>query len=60
MSQQDWYSIENHPGTIHHTYTGNGCAVCGKVMKDHSQENIVVNGEKIKKEDYAAAKITEA
>jgi hypothetical protein len=36
----------NHLFTLHHTYTGLGCAICGRGPEAHSAEQWLVNGEK--------------
>lgn len=37
----------NHPYTLHHTYTGKGCALCGKSAEQHPQEFWLVNGKQV-------------
>lgn len=37
----------NHLYTLHHTYTGTGCAHCGKSAAEHSSEAWMVNGNKV-------------
>jgi hypothetical protein len=37
----------NHLYTLHHMYTGAGCAHCGKEAEKHPAEFWMVNGEKI-------------
>lgn len=39
----------NHPYTLHDTYTGAGCALCGKPESEHTQDYILVNGKKEEK-----------
>ncbi len=36
MTDPSFYKPENHPFTQHHTYTGPGCAHCGKPVEVHS------------------------
>lgn len=40
----------NHPYTLHRSYTGVGCALCGKSAADHSQEFWLVDGKQVKPE----------
>lgn len=41
----------NHPYTLHHTYTGKGCAHCGKEAAEHSQEFWLVDGKQVQPND---------
>jgi hypothetical protein len=36
----------NHLFTLHRTYTGLGCAICGKGPESHPPDLWLVNGEK--------------
>lgn len=35
MEKREIYKPENHPYTEHKTYTGPGCAICGKLKDLH-------------------------
>ena len=39
--------VKEHLYTLHHTYTGQGCAICGKEAQDHQLDLWLVNGEKV-------------
>lgn len=43
----------NHPYTLHHTYTGKGCAHCGKAASEHQQEFWLVNGKQVSPQEAA-------
>lgn len=36
-----------HLFTVHHTYAGNGCAMCGLAPVDHESYDWMVNGERV-------------
>lgn len=36
----------NHLFTLHHTYTGSGCALCGKGPESHSPDQWSIDGVK--------------
>jgi hypothetical protein len=40
----------NHVYTLHHTYTGPGCAHCGKPLEEHASKDQLVNGKEVKSE----------
>jgi len=37
----------NHPYTLHQSYTGKGCALCGKSSDEHQQEFWMVDGKQV-------------
>ena len=37
----------NHLFTVHVTYTGKGCAMCGLAPVDHTSDDWMVNGERV-------------
>ena len=37
----------NHLYTLHHTYTGKGCAMCGKDETEHQRESWMVDGKQV-------------
>jgi len=41
----------NHLFTLHHKYTGDGCAMCGKSSVEHSKELWMVGGKQIKPDE---------
>lgn len=41
----------NHLYTLHHTYTGDGCALCGKTATEHQQELWMVNGKQVRPDE---------
>ena len=48
MTDEEYRMVANHPYTLHKTYTGEGCAMCGRVQEEHNPAlGKLVNGEKI-------------
>lgn len=35
LTDEDYRKIDNHPYTLHRTYTGEGCAMCGRSQEEH-------------------------
>ena len=47
MTDEEYRMVTNHPYTLHKTYTGEGCAMCGRVQEEHNPAlGKLVNGEK--------------
>jgi hypothetical protein len=39
--------MQEHPFTLHHTYTGEGCAMCGKQADAHKADYRLIDGERL-------------
>lgn len=40
--------LGEHAYTLHHTYTGRGCAMCGLNAETHKADHWLVDGERIR------------
>jgi hypothetical protein len=48
LTDIEFRMIDNHSYTLHHTYTGEGCAMCGRFQEEHDPAHgKMVNGEKV-------------
>jgi len=42
--------MQEHLYTLHHTYTGAGCALCGRTAEEHPPDVWMVDGERQEQE----------